>query len=192
MSSDIVGVLLAAGMGRRFGGDKLSARLGNDESIALKAVRTLSQGVDRVVAVVRSDCDGVGALLASAGFTVVICDTAHLGMGHSLACGVHAACDADGWLIALADMPWIQAATIRQLASRLRQGSAIVAPEFNGLRGHPVGFARRFRAELEALSGDQGAKSLIQRHADCLELMATGDPGVLQDVDFPHDLLGRD
>src|SRR5947208_4959013 len=80
----------------------------------------------------------------------------------SLACGVQATPDADGWLVALADMPWIKPSTIRTLAAALTAGADIVAPSYNGERGHPVGFARRHYAALSALTGDEGARAIVQ------------------------------
>ncbi len=110
-------------------------------------------------------------------------------MGASLAAGVSAAPGAGGWLIALADMPWIQPATMRMLADRLRSGASMVAPVFGGRRGHPVGFSREWGDRLQALDGDAGARSLIARHADELVLLDTADAGVLMDVDQPGDLV---
>ncbi|NIR61750.1 MAG: hypothetical protein GWO02_20815, partial [Gammaproteobacteria bacterium] len=55
-------------------------------------------------------------------------------------------------------------------------------------RGHPVGFAARFRDELLACRGDTGARVLLERQAERLVTFATDDPGVLADVDTPADL----
>jgi molybdenum cofactor cytidylyltransferase len=109
-------------------------------------------------------------------------------MGTSLAAGVNATSDATGWLIALADMPWLQAATINVLADRLNSGASIVAPVYNGRRGHPVGFSSRWKNELQCLSGDRGARDLITAHGNELVLFTTEDAGVLMDVDHPQDL----
>ena len=87
-------------------------------------------------------------------------------MGASLACGVTAASGADGWVIALADMPWIAAATIRAIADAIASGAEIAAPSYRGERGHPVGFSRRHYAALASLTGDAGARSLIERCLD--------------------------
>jgi molybdenum cofactor cytidylyltransferase len=108
-------------------------------------------------------------------------------MGASLACGVVAAKDADAWVVALADMPWIAPATIGAVACQLNAGADIVAPTYRGVRGHPVGFARRHYAALAALTTDIGARSLIDC-SDRLTLIAVDDPGVTRDVDTPDDL----
>jgi molybdenum cofactor cytidylyltransferase len=61
-------------------------------------------------------------------------------------------------------------------------------PAFQGERGHPVGFGRRFAAQLLALDGDAGARDIISAHKNELTLVECGDPGVLQDVDRREDL----
>jgi molybdenum cofactor cytidylyltransferase len=107
-------------------------------------------------------------------------------MGASLAWGVRAAPLAAGWLIALADMPWIQTATIARIVDALRAGAPIAAPSWRDSRGHPVGLGSRFFGELAALSGDEGAKAILRHHN--ATLVATEDAGVLRDVDTPPDL----
>ena len=107
-------------------------------------------------------------------------------MGASLAWGVRAAPIAAGWLIALADMPWIQTVTISRVADAVRAGAPIAAPSWKDSRGHPVGLASRFFGELAALAGDEGAKAILRRHP--ATLIATDDAGVLRDVDTPQDL----
>ena len=67
-------------------------------------------------------------------------------------------------------------------------GAPLAAPFFRARRGHPVGIAGEFRAELEALKGDEGAKGLLARHADKLIKVPVGDPGVIRDIDIPGDL----
>ena len=109
-------------------------------------------------------------------------------MGTSLAAGVSATPEAGGWLIALADMPWIRPATMRLLADRLRGGASMVAPVCAGRRGHPVGFAARWGEQLKSLCGDEGARDLLAGHAGELELRSSVDAGVLRDIDHPGDL----
>jgi molybdenum cofactor cytidylyltransferase len=118
----------------------------------------------------------------------VVCKNAADGMGTSLAAGIKATADADGWVIALADMPFIRPETIRLIAKGIVEGAAIAAPSYQGERGHPVGFARRFRDDLLALNGDEGARQLLKAHPDWITLFEVDDPGVLRDIDTPGDL----
>jgi molybdenum cofactor cytidylyltransferase len=184
----IVGILLAAGASRRFGADKLTHILPNGDLMAVRACRNLLAGTDSVLAVVRPGSEQLAALLQAEGAEVRVCAAAEQGMSASLVFGVRARPEAAGWLIALADMPWIAPATIRKVADTLRLGSAIAAPTWQGRRGHPVGFSQVLGPELTALSGDEGAKAVIQTHLEHLHLIDCDDSGVLQDIDKPEDL----
>ena len=191
----LVGILLAAGRSERFGGDKLVAPLPRPiddipagTPIGVAACRHLAAALPEVLAVVRPGDPTLAALLRDAGARVVECARAAEGMGESLACGVRSTPDADGWLIALADMPSIKPATITMLASALQRGADIVAPQYNGQRGHPVGFARRHDAALAALRGDEGARAIILANRATFTLQTTDDPGVLHDIDTPSQL----
>jgi molybdenum cofactor cytidylyltransferase len=188
----IVGILLAAGKGERFGGDKLLAPLpGGPERgtpLGVLAARRMLQALPETLAIVRPDDATLALALGREGLRVVICADADEGMGASLACGVAAARDAGAWVVGLADMPWIAPATITAVAGRLRAGASLVAPTFRGQRGHPVGFAARHGTALRALHGDTGARDLIAEHAGTITLIDVADAGVLRDVDVPTDL----
>lgn len=188
MTERIVGILLAAGAGTRFGGDKLMHRLPDGTPMALAAAEALRAACPRVVAVVRPGDEALARLLAAAGCEPVFCPQAHRGMGHSLAAGVQATPDADGWLVALADMPFIAADSHRAVLASLRAGASLAAPIHDGRRGHPVGFARTWLSELTALTGDRGARAILESNRRQLTLCPVDDPGVIQDIDRPEQL----
>jgi len=185
----VAGILLAAGQGARFGRHKLLAPLADGAPLALTAARHLRAALeDEVLVVVRPDDDLLAGQLASEGFRLIVNNDAAHGMGTSLACGVRAAAGADGWLIALADMPAIRPGTIRRVAAALVQGALLAAPFHAGRRGHPVGFSSRFRDELAALAGDGGARELLSRYSTQLTRIEADDAGILLDIDTPADL----
>jgi len=186
----IVGILLAAGSATRFGSDKLLHPLPHGVPIAVQAARRLKNVLGRIVAAVRPNAPELSVLLRAEGCEVVVCENASEGMGASLACAVRAAGPGDGYLVALADMPFIRPETIRRVAERLEAGASIVAPVWRGQRGHPVGFAARFREPLERLVGDAGAREVLGAEQGSLELVECDDPGVVRDVDTRADLDG--
>jgi molybdenum cofactor cytidylyltransferase len=186
--SVIEAILLAAGFGSRFGGDKLVARLADGTPIAAASVRNLRAVLPKVTAVVKPGDTALAALLDAEGCTVTVCEQAHRGMGASLAHGVAQTRGAAGWVIALADMPSISSATIAAVVHELADGAAIVAPAYHGERGHPVGFAGRFGQELIALDGDSGARAILRAHAADLTTVDCEDPGILYDIDRPADI----
>lgn len=184
----IVGILLAAGASRRFGADKLNHPLSDGDSVAVHACRALLRGTDLVCAVVRPGNPTLVAQLQAEGAQVQLCQAADEGMGTSLAFGVSRFPTASGWVVALADMPWIAPATIHKIAEAIRLGACIAAPTWQGQRGHPVGFAQVLGNDLAALRGDVGAKSIIHANQQKLQLLDCNDPGVVQDIDTPEDL----
>jgi molybdenum cofactor cytidylyltransferase len=141
-----------------------------------------------VLAVVRPGSDELAASLGAAGCQIVTCDNAAEGMGASLACAARAAGKVDGYVVALGDMPFVRPSTIAAVRDALKEGAALVAPYFRARRGHPVGIAGKFAAELLALEGDEGAKKLLAAHAQALVKIPVGDPGVVRDIDRPEDL----
>jgi molybdenum cofactor cytidylyltransferase len=208
----VVGILLAAGRGERFGGAKLLARLGSQptgatssdrgraasdsraqpdldgECVGTAACRRLLAALPSVIAVVRPDDLALAAALGASGAQIVRCANADDGMGASLACGVSSASDATGWVVALADMPWVSPEAITRIAAAIAEGAPVAAPFYRGERGHPVGFGKACYAALVALRGDEGAKSIVAAHRDSLARIDVDDPGVLRDVDTPSDL----
>ena len=184
----IVGLLLAAGTASRFGADKLLHRLPHGVPIAVQAARHLRSALPQVVAAVRPASDELERLLAAEGVRAVVCERAAEGMGASLACAVRAAGPADGYVVALADMPFVRPSSIAAVRDALAAGAVLAAPYFHARRGHPVGISARFRAELETLGGDEGARRIVAMHGAELVKVPVGDPGVIRDIDRPADL----
>ncbi len=182
---EIVGILLAAGSSRRFGADKRLHPLTDGTPMALASARHLAAACQRSIVVIRPGDEVLAGLLAAEGLETLVCDAAEQGMGHSLSCGVAASAEAAGWLIALADMPYIQATSYRAVLQALQGGARMARPVFAGEMGHPVGFGAACREALLALIGDRGGKSIIDAHPEQLQRCPLTDAGVLQDVDRP-------
>jgi molybdenum cofactor cytidylyltransferase len=186
----ISGILLAAGKGSRFGNNnnKLLHPLPDGTPVAVAAARKLVSVLPDSLAVIRPGEEELARLLAAEGLKLAVNQQAERGIGSSLACGVAAAAQVEGWVIALGDMPFIQTATLGGIVDLLKQGACLAAPDYAGKRGHPVGFSQRLRGELEALQGDTGARRLLQRYAQDLQYLRVADPGILQDIDTPLDI----
>jgi molybdenum cofactor cytidylyltransferase len=196
----VVGLLLAAGRGRRFDAagdrDKLLQRLAG-RAVARHALDALAAGCDAVIAVCRPDAPpALGALLRDGGAHVVVCADADAGMGHSLGAAAREAIarfDPAAVLVLPADMPWLRTETVAAIVAAARAGTAgaaatrIVVPRLpDGRRGHPVAFGRDFLGALAALGGDRGARDLLDAHPTTP--VVVDDAGILRDVDTPSDL----
>ena len=188
----IVGILLAAGSGSRFGGDKLLAALPGGVPVGVKSLRNLRAALADVIVVTRPEDATLRSVLQKEDARIEICPRAHEGMGASLAHGIRASFAADAWIVALGDMPRIRVATIQAVASALAGGAIIAAPTYRGARGHPVGFSGVLRDALAALSGDAGARDVLRAERDRVQRIACDDAGVLADVDTPADLAQID
>jgi molybdenum cofactor cytidylyltransferase len=183
---NIAGLLLAAGAATRFGSDKLRHPLPHGVEIAVQAARHLRAEINDVFAVVRFDENEFSEKLKAEGCKIVVCDNAAEGMGASLACAARAAGPRDGYLIALADMPFVRPSSIAAVRDALAAGAPLAAPYYRARRGHPVGIAGGFFKELVSLAGDEGARSILARGN--IRKIPVGDPGVLRDIDTPGDL----
>ncbi|MFO1319616.1 MAG: nucleotidyltransferase family protein [Burkholderiales bacterium] len=185
---NIVGILLAAGAGSRFGGGKLAHPIPPDGlPLSLVAYRNLKSVLDTVIVVVRADDATVRSIFEDEGARLALCPDAREGMGRSLAAGIDAATDADGWVIALGDMPKVAPQTIRRVAAALEAGASIAAPVHEGRRGHPVGFSSAHRLALTGLRGDQGARNVLTTCADQIRPVPVEDPGIHTDIDTRED-----
>jgi len=198
----VIGLLLAAGAGRRFDPagerDKLLADA-DGMAVATRSARSLRKACDQVLAVVRPDSAMLRKALVAGGIDEFVeCADADLGMGHSLARGAIVATGRKPrrLVVALADMPWLDGETIRALvaaadAASARPGASraglIVVPQYRGRRGHPVVFGAAHLAALARCEGDRGAAALLAEYP--VERIEVDDAGVIRDVDKPEDLL---
>ena len=185
-------VITAAGRGERFiqaggQGNKLNAGFadaaGERRSLFEHTLRqALASGLP-VQVVTRPD--NLLVLAACAANQVPVTLLASSGLGDSIAAGVAATSHWQGWLIHLADMPFVGAEVFRQVADALRQ-HAIVRPCYAQQPGHPVGFSALLRKPLCQLRGDNGARGLLRGAA--VHLLPLEHPGVVQDIDLPSQL----
>jgi molybdenum cofactor cytidylyltransferase len=166
----------------REGGDQLP--------MVVHAARNLRQGAGNALAVIPRGATELRRILEDAGCEILESDDTRRGLGASLAAGVAHVPGASGWIVALGDMPFVRAATIASVRSALEGGAVVAAPVLTatGVRGHPVGFSGALKDELLVCDGDEGARSVIERHRAALVSVAVDDRGIVIDIDTPEDL----
>ena len=189
----VAAIVLAAGQGSRFRAaagadqDKLLADCigldGVTRPVIEQVLMNLPERVVRRRLVTSPDRLAVIRLARAYGCEVLLLDSA--GMGDSIAAAVAASGSADGWLVVLGDMPFIQSSTLERVIDAV-QDDGISVPVQAGKYGHPVAFGRALGPRLMALSGDRGAKPLFSQAV--VREVHVEDPGVLWDVDLPQML----
>ena len=184
-------VLLAAGLSSRFArGDKLLQSYRGHPLLHWALTNLERAHLAECVVVVGPENDEKRTLVARLPFALATNLNPAAGMGSSIAIGVAALTTAlDGIFICLGDMPDVEPATFVQLVESfaIAEGAAIVAPVYRGRRGHPVLFAPAYREALCALTGDQGARAVVDS-ASTLVTIEVDTPGVLRDIDTVADM----
>ena len=185
----ISAIVLAAGFGRRFGSGKTLANH-DGKALVRHVVDSVSVAeVDDVVVVAPGQATGFADALAGSRARVVGNDRADAGMSRSLQVGLDAVDSAtEAVIIALADQPLIARSTVEALLRDWRDSKApIVAPLYRSERGHPVLFSAAVFPELRLLTGDRGAREVIERDPSRVRLVPI-DADVPKDVDTQEDL----
>ena len=189
----VCALVLAAGQGSRYREqadvDKLlEPSLAEDGSppVLLATLSALQGVAERLVVVTRDDnhqlLDWLEARVAELG--IEICSLRTRGLGHSLAQAAARYPAPRGWLVVLADMPYVQPRTFHRIAAAIGEASLIV-PVCNGQRGNPRGVGASHRQALLTLDGERGAQTLFTENP-VIEI-EVDDAGVLQDIDRPAD-----
>ncbi|MEP7282145.1 MAG: nucleotidyltransferase family protein [Rubrivivax sp.] len=180
-------VVLAAGQGRRFGGaePKLVQTLGAGTVLGNTLRHAFETGWPVAVVTTAALAPTVQAWIATRDLVVLTAEEAARGMGHSIAAGVAAHADADGWLVLPGDMPLLRPESMLAVGRALDEHPVAYAQHL-GRRGHPVGFSAELFSELIELSGDEGARRLLARYPAFG--VDVDDAGVLFDVDTAEDL----
>ncbi|HEY1630987.1 MAG TPA: molybdopterin-binding/glycosyltransferase family 2 protein [Rhizomicrobium sp.] len=187
----IAAVILAAGLSSRMGRNKLLAALGGKTLLRHVAEAAAASQADPVIVVTGNEADAVEAALE--GFDIRFTHNPDFaqGLSTSLKSGIAAAPgDCDGAMILLGDMPDVTPALLDRLIASFspEDGRAICIASHDGKRGNPVLWARRFFAEMRALSGDMGAKPLIAANEELVCEVEAGDDAPLTDIDTPAAL----
>lgn len=188
----IAALVLAAGQSRRMGTRNKLLEEVEGKPLLLKAVDAALQAQTGPIVVVTGHArETVEGLLKDRAVTTVHNPDHAEGLSTSLRCGLKALPeDADGVLVLLGDMPGIRAEVLDRLIAAFDPSgdASICVPAYQGKRGNPVLFARRYFPEMREISGDMGAKPLLSTYADQIAAVEMPDEGVLIDLDTPESL----
>lgn len=189
--SKISAILLGAGESKRMGVDKLSLPWGRRTILEHCFETLLRSEVEELVVVLGIRNKEVKNLFQGRKVKIVINPHSKRGMSTSIRKGLQAIHpSSDGILIALGDQLFLKTGTINALIRAFGQGKGgIVVPSFQGEKGHPVIFHRRYKRELLNLKGDVGGRSIIERHPEDVRVVPVKSIGVVKDVDTWQDYI---
>ena len=188
MSRNVGIIITAAGFAKRFreaggNGNKLDARL-NNCSVFAQTLRHACATHLAIHVVTRPEDIQIQELCRAQQIPFTLIESA--GLGESIAAGVNANPHWNGWLIHLADMPFVPPAMFVQVADALALHE-LVRPRVNAQPGHPVGFAHRWYDKLSRLTGDNGARELLR--AEAVHFIDIDDGDSQRDIDLPSQLV---
>jgi molybdenum cofactor cytidylyltransferase len=184
----IAAVVLAAGLSRRMGQAKLLMPVGGRAIIRYVVESVLAGGVDSVWVVTGPDVEPIEAALAGFEVQIVVNPAPEAGQAGSVRTGIAALPPSvEAVLIALGDQPALAPSIIPALlAARRASPKLIVAPRYRDGQGNPVLFKREIFPELLRLTGDLGARPIIQKEPARVEWVDLDLP-MPPDVDTPDD-----
>jgi molybdenum cofactor cytidylyltransferase len=192
-ASGIAAVVLAAGTSTRMApyNKLLIADKAGKPMVARVVDNVLSSGARPVIVVTGHRADDIRAALGGRPVTYVHAERYAEGLAASLKAGIAAVpADAAGAVVCLGDMPLVTGRIVDRLiaAHDPDEGRAIVVPTHQGKGGNPILWNRRFFPEILSLSGDAGARVLLQRHMEQVAEIEVGEDAVLRDFDTVESL----
>ena len=181
-------VVLAAGAGRRFGGDKMLASIDGEPMIRVVAT-AYAELCGRATVVVAPDPRLIEAL-SGLGVDIVVNERPDEGIASSIVGAIDACAAHPAVMIALGDEPRVDRKLVTKVMQLWHETRApIVVPKYNGETGHPVLFDEAVYPDLRGLKGDRGARGLIDLYGDRV-LSVEVDGSRPLDIDTVAD-LGR-
>jgi len=190
----VAALVLAAGRSTRMGGpNKLIAEISRRPLVRIAAEEALASRAKPVIVVTGHQRDQVEAALEALPVRLVHNPDFAQGLGTSLKAGIAAVpADADGVVVCLGDMPQVDAGLIDRLIAAFdpERAALVVVPTFEGKRGNPVLWSRRFFPDLMTLEGDVGARHLIGRYPEAVVEVPVDGKATLVDIDTPEALIG--
>lgn len=191
----IAGIVLAAGESRRMGETKQLLPLGDGTILEQVVKNLLESNLGEIIVVLGYQAQTVSERIADKPVKKVVNLDFQQGIGSSIRKGVSQISEVvDAIMIALGDQPLVGKEVINKLIDAFYEGrQGIIVPVYKGMRGHPVVFDRKYRAELLKLEGDVGGKKIIENHSDDVLEIGVNSQGVIVDIDTrsEYELLIR-
>jgi molybdenum cofactor cytidylyltransferase len=182
-------IVLAAGMSRRMGAQKLLLPFGGKTVISHIIDQIADSVVDKIIVVAGDESDSVREQLSGRDVSIVINPDCGAEMLSSVRCGIRALPEGCRCvLVALGDQPGITTDLVNEMVNAFKTANkGILVPVYQGKRGHPILFSSRYCNEILTRYEDIGLRGLVETHADDVFELNVSSPTVLCDMDWPED-----
>lgn len=180
-------ILLAAGRSSRMGKLKQLMPLGDSTILEQTLDNLLGSKAAEVIVVLGHKAEEITKRLSGRPVKLVVNPLYRKGMGTSIAAGLKFVdSQAEAVMLVLGDQPYVDSPTIDRLIDAFSSSKkGLIIPTHKGQRGHPLIFARNYKAQLSKLTGDIGGREIIRENPkDILEVSVDGE-GILIDIDTP-------
>lgn len=188
---NIEALVLAAGLSSRMKTNKMLLRIGDKTVLQRTLDNILRSGVSGVTVVIGHMKDQITESIAGYEVTLVNNPRYAEGMGTSLSSGVRSIIEykmCNAIMFFNGDMPFIKPAMINLIIDKYKESRApVIFPIHEGKRGHPVLVDHSIFPDLLRLSGDIGAREVLQKYEKQAVFLNTNDPGIYQDIDDPDE-----
>lgn len=183
----VTAIVLAAGQSRRMGDVNKLLMTFNDQPMVKHITNTLNEScLNEIIVVTGFEAEQIQNALSDYDVKFVDNPNHEQGLSTSLIAGLRSVDKlADAVIICLGDMPMVTSAGIKQLIKEFEPDASkeICVPTYQGKRGNPILWSRRFINEMLQLEGDVGAKHLLFKYDDIVHEVPMQDSGVLLDFD---------
>jgi len=185
----ICAVVLAAGLSRRMGVQKLLLPFGDKTVIAYIVDQLLASTVDEVHVIVGHQAEHISRELSGRAISIVKNPIYKSGMLSSVRCGLQNLPEKyRAVMVVLGDQPSVTTGLIDQmLQSFATTEKSILVPLYKGRRGHPILFSSLYRDEILTQYGNVGLRGLLHSHSDDIFELEVPTSSVLCDMDYPED-----
>ena len=177
-------VIMASGMGKRFGGNKLMADF-HGQPMILRTMEATDGIFDKRIAVTRHA--DVADLCRVHGIESVLHELPH--RNDTVRLGMEAIGEAEACVFCPGDQPLLRRETVTSLALAAKNNrDDIWRVSFEGTPGAPVLFPKWTFAELSSLPKGKGGGFLAQKYPERVRTVSARDRFELMDTDTPEDL----
>ena len=182
----IVGLLLAAGLSRRFGSNKLLFNIQKEPLVRRTARCLLGAGVAELIVIVGHQSDQVAEVLADLPLRCEINQQYQLGRMNSVHTGwTHIPDDADGVLICPADLFRLEITDVQQIISAFCENKSLIIPYFNQQRGHPIIIPAKHKKDILDYLPRGGCRAFISDHPQFVQRLEMNSSNIITDLDSP-------